>query len=262
MHTDILQRSVGIGLPLIWGFLLTLARLGGLIAFVPLPMMKGAPDLVKASLALSLTIAMFPFWPRVEGSPEISTILLWTAGEAALGIGMGLTVAFAAEGIAIATQLIATQAGYSYATSVDPNSSADSGVLPILGQLMASLLFFAFGLDRQLISILVRSLTTLPPDGPFALLNGASAEALIRLGAGAFSTGLRLALPVAALLIILDISLALVGRINQQLQLLSVAFPAKMLLTLGVLAAIAPVIARVYESQAIDALRSLSRMVR
>ena len=50
-----------------------------------------------------------------------------------------------------------------------------------------------------------------------------------------FSTGVRLALPVIAVLVMVDISLALLGRINSQLQLLMVAFPIKMLLALTVL---------------------------
>jgi flagellar biosynthetic protein FliR len=49
-----------------------------------------------------------------------------------------------------------------------------------------------------------------------------------------FSTGVRLALPVVAVLVVVDISLALLGRINAQLQLLSIAFPIKMLLALTI----------------------------
>ena len=43
---------------------------------------------------------------------------------------------------------------------------------------------------------------------------------------------LRLALPVVALLLMVDVALALLGRLNQQLQLLALAFPAKMLTAL------------------------------
>ena len=49
----------------------------------------------------------------------------------------------------------------------------------------------------------------------------------IRLGATLFSVGMRLALPVVALLVMVDVALALLGRINAQLQLLTLAFPAK-----------------------------------
>ena len=61
-----------------------------------------------------------------------------------------------------------------------------------------------------------------------------AAPAIIRLGAILFSVGLRLALPVVALLVMVDVALALLGRVNAQLQLLSLAFPLKMFLTLVV----------------------------
>lgn len=263
MPVDLLERSIGIGLPLIFGFLLTLARIGGLVVFLPIPMMRSAPEVAKVVLTLALTMAMFPFWPRPVFAPEdLSTPLLWMLAEAALGCGLGLILSFAAESISIAMQMIATQAGYSYATSIDPNSAADSGVLPVMGQMIASLLFFSLGLDGRLIGLLAVSLQTLPPGEPLTILRGVSPEATIQLGSDALLTGVRLAMPTAALLLILDIALALVGRINQQLQLLFLAFPVKMLLCLTMLAALAPVIAKVYATQAAQAFRVAERMLR
>jgi flagellar biosynthetic protein FliR len=70
-------------------------------------------------------------------------------------------------------------------------------------------------------------------------------EVLRKLGDGMFRTGLRLALPVLALLALTDLALALVGRINAQLQLLTLSFPLKMLAAVAMLAALAPVFVRV-----------------
>jgi flagellar biosynthetic protein FliR len=55
-----------------------------------------------------------------------------------------------------------------------------------------------------------------------------------------FSSGLRLALPILAVMTMVDISLALLGRINAQLQLVTIAFPVKMLVGLALLASLAP----------------------
>ena len=51
-----------------------------------------------------------------------------------------------------------------------------------------------------------------------------------------FSTGLRLALPVMAVMLMVEISLALLGRVNAQLHLMTIAFPIKMILGLSMLA--------------------------
>ena len=57
--------------------------------------------------------------------------------------------------------------------------------------------------------------------------------------------GVRLALPVVALLVMVDVALALLGRLNAQLQLLSLAFPAKMLTALVVLSWVAALFPRI-----------------
>jgi flagellar biosynthetic protein FliR len=229
----------------IYAFLLVLARVGGIFIFVPLPGRGTAPDLARVVLVLGFTIALVPAWPRVtESGLALSTVTAWLAAEAALGIAIGISVAFVSEAFVLGAQLLGLQAGYSYASTIDPTSQADSSVLMIFVQLAASLLFFAAGLDRTVVRVLAASLERFPP-GAYMPVAGA-AETLIRLGAGMFTTGVRLAMPLIALLLMVDVALALMGRINSQLQLLTLSFPAKMLAGLAILAAGASVIPVLY----------------
>jgi flagellar biosynthetic protein FliR len=170
---------------------------------------------------------------------------MWILIEAALGIGIGLAVAFVAESFAVGAQVMGLQAGYAFASTIDPNTQADSSVLVIFSQLAAGLLFFATGLDRDVLHILSRSLETYPA-GSFALTRGTATQ-MLSMGSTMFSTGLRLAMPMVAVLVMVDISLALLGRVNAQLQLLHIAFPVKMLVglaMLGWLALLFPVLYR------------------
>ncbi len=68
----------------------------------------------------------------------------------------------------LAMQILGIQAGYGYATTIDPNSEADSGVLVVLAQLTSWLMFLAFGMERHVIRALARSLGD-PSGGAFAL---------------------------------------------------------------------------------------------
>jgi flagellar biosynthesis protein FliR len=61
---------------------------------------------------------------------------------------------------------------------------------------------------------------------------------------------------------LIDIALALIGRMQQQLHLLSLSFPVKMLASVSMLAALAPVIARVFEGAAGRMIAALTAMVR
>jgi len=215
------------------GFLLTLVRMAGVFVFVPLPGMNSAGHPARIMLTVSASIALFPVWPKVAANPSVGLFAMWILLEAALGAGIGLTVAYVAEGLAVGAQVMGLQAGYGFASTIDPNTQADSTVLVVFSQLAAGLLFFATGLDRDVLHLFARSLETCPP-GTFLLGRGA-AEQVLAMGSTIFSTGLRLALPMVAVLSMVDISLALLGRVNAQLQLLHLAFPVKMMVALAML---------------------------
>jgi flagellar biosynthetic protein FliR len=222
----------------LYGFMLVLARVGGALVFMPLPGVKSAPEPARVALALGFSMALFPLWPVVDASAvSVATLAGWAAAEAAIGIAIGVSLAIVLEAFAMAAQLAGLQAGYSYASTIDPNTEADSGVLLVFSQLMAGMLFFALGLDREVLRLFALTLQKIPP-GTY-IFGPSSALAMIRLGTDVFTFGVRLALPVVALLVMVDVSLALLGRLNQQLQLLSLAFPAKMLTALAVLSWVA-----------------------
>src|SRR5947209_2000855 len=147
---------------------------------------------------------------------------------------VGVAVSFLFEGLQMAAQMIGLQAGYSFASTIDPSTQADSGILQVLTQLAAGSFFFALGFDREVIRILAYSLSKVPAASYFT---GASVTStIIQLGSVAFITGLRLAMPVVALLLLVDISFAILGKVHSQLQLLSLSFSAKMLAGLALLA--------------------------
>jgi len=240
------------------GFLLTLARVAGVFVFVPMPGIGGVVNPARVILSLGITVALYPLWPRIATYPAVGTLAMWLAVEAALGIGIGLAVAFVTEAFAMGAQAMSLQAGYAFASTFDPNTQADSAVVVVLMQIMTGLLFFTTGLDREVIRIFARSLEIYPA-GQFVLTRGAAAQVLA-LGSTIFSTGLRLALPVIAVMVMIDISLALLGRVNAQLHLTVVAFPVKMLIFLtlmGWLAMLFPVLYRAQSGAAMTVARGL-----
>ncbi len=239
-----MPAELHLSLGLLYSFLLVLARVGGALIFVPLPGVKGSPDGARAALAVGFSLALFARWPSIDAAAAGPlTLAGWTLAEAALGVAIGVPVAMVLEAFTLAAQVLGLQAGYAYASTIDPNTEADSGILLVFAQLIGGLLFFALGLDRQVLRVFAESLSRIPPGGyhPGPL----QAEAVIRLGASLFSTGVRLALPVVALLVMVDVALALLGRLNAQLQLLTLAFPAKMLTALVMLSAVAAIFPRV-----------------
>jgi flagellar biosynthetic protein FliR len=251
--------SLVLSISTLLGFLLTLVRIAGVFAFVPLPGVTAVTHPAKIMLTIGVSIALFPVWPQVSASPSVGLFAMWILLEAGLGVGIGLSVAFVADGLALGAQVMGLQAGYSFASTVDPNTQADSTVLAVFAQLASGMLFFATGLDRDVLQIFAHSLQTCPP-GAFLLGRGA-AEQMVAMGSTMFSTGLRLALPMIAVLSMVDISLALLGRVNAQLQLLHLAFPVKMMVGLVLLGWVALMIPALFRGTAATTLAAAWRLI-
>lgn len=223
----------------LFAFLLVLARTGGALTFVPLPGLNSSSGPAKVALTLAFTLCLKSRWPMVDASRvTLFGLAGWVVSEAVIGLAIGVAAAVVLEAFTFGAQVLGLQAGYGYASTVDPNTQADAGILLVLAQLVAGMLFFALGLDREVLKLFAQSLDRIPAGEYRFSLN--SAQTMIHLLSTLFSVGVRLALPVVALLAMVDVALALLGRLSAQLQLLALAFPIKMLAAVVMLTWLAP----------------------
>jgi flagellar biosynthetic protein FliR len=255
-----MHAEARLSLSVMYGFLLTLSRVSGILVCAPVPGLRDGSAAARTVLSLGLTFILLPVWPAVPaGEPSLGRMAGWIAAQFAFGMLAGAALALFLEGVQLAAQMIGLQAGYSFASTIDPSTQADTSTLQMMMQLFAGYLLFAFGMDRQLIRILAAGMGS--PAGDTRFFTAASGEALIRLGGSIFTTGLRLAMPVLALLLLLDIALAVLGRFHQQMQLISLSFPLKMLAGLTMLASILtlyPVALHKLAEHALEVLMRLS----
>ena len=246
--------------PTLFGFLLVLARVSGVFALVPLPGFQATPPLARIVLSVMLTLALFSRWPRVTGMPASApALLMWVLPELAIGVVIGLGVAFILEAFLMAAQVLSLNAGFSFAQTIDPSTQAESGVLLVFAQLAGGLIFLSLGLDREVIRTLAYSLEVHPAG---SWIGKAAAEPFLRLGGDMLALALRLAMPGIALLVLADVALGLLGRLNAQLQLLTLAFPLKMmgaLVLIGWLAVLLPKLMAAYSGSVFGTLRQVLR---
>jgi flagellar biosynthetic protein FliR len=232
----------------LFAFLVILTRVSGALVLVPFPGMQSGTEIPRIFAALAITLSLYNSWPHYTSFPEsLARLGLLLASEAAFGLAIGLSVAVLNEILKMGAQVMSQQAGYGFASTIDPTTSADSGVLVVIAELMGGILFLALGLDHVVIRAFALSLTTRPP-GEFRV-DGQLAEALWRFASDIFSVGVRLALPSIALLGLIDISLALVGRINAQLHLISLSFPVKMMTAMALMALLSAMYSRILSSE-------------
>lgn len=218
------------------GFLYMLARVSGVLAFLPLASLRAAADTPKIVLALALTLMLRPQWKAAPASAmTIGGVTAGLAGEVALGLVIGVSLAIVFDVFQMAAQAVSVTAGFGYASTIDPASGADSTVLLTLAQLTAGLLFFASGADRLLVRALWDSIALAPPTSFHA--GRPAAFALVQFGGTIFTAGVRLAAPVTALLLLADAALAVLGRVQAQLHIISLTMPVKLAATMLILSA-------------------------
>jgi flagellar biosynthetic protein FliR len=244
----------------LYSFLLVLARISGAFVFVPLPGIKTGPEMARVVFAVALTFVLFPRWPVIDASGVNLPLLTgWILAEAGMGLAVGLAVSFLTEGFQMGAQIISLQAGYTFATTIDPTSGADSSVLLSIAQTTAGLLFFATGLDRLILMAFAQSLSSQPP-GHFAI-TPSIVNGLIAMGSTIFVTGLRLVMPLMGLLLMVEISLALLARLNSHLHVMMLAFPIKMLLSLVLMAWLVLIFPKVFEHSSLQILQLIRSML-
>jgi flagellar biosynthesis protein FliR len=227
--------NVHFGTEAILGFLLTATRVGSALFLLPLPGFKDVANPIKIVLLLGISFCLFPVWPAVQiNSLAGGEFVLAVLGESAAGLLIGLAIAFLHDTFLFAAQAVSVQSGFSFASIFDPSSKADIGVFLLITQLTTGLLFFAFGVHHQLLRLLARSFEVFSFNGSH--LADASVRTVLTLGTTMFVTGLKLGLPLVVLLLLVEISLALLSRLHSQLQLIMLSYPAKTVLSLMFLA--------------------------
>jgi flagellar biosynthetic protein FliR len=224
-----------------------------------MPGLQGLIQPARALLIVSSTFCLFPVWKTVaqidSGLGLASAVLL----ETSIGLLIGLTTAFLFETFQVGAQMVAFQTGFGFASTFDPQSQADSNVLQVMVQLATGLMFFSFGIHGQLLRLLGRSfgdLNILLPAGKLA-----SFGLIATLGTKMFATALRLSLPVVTLLFLVDLALSALTRLQAQLQMMTLAFPAKIVLALLFLTVILTRWVGIFERLATEMLGRLFQLL-
>jgi len=232
-----------------------------MLAFLPLPGFKSLPAATRVLLALSLAAVL-----AVSASPALyeerlnSNFLLRLFADLLTGVSIGLLSTLVVEAFTLSGQVISVQAGFSYASTIDPFSEADSGILPSLFSLAANLLLMHSSLYAELIRALMAGLLRSPDR---ALLRAPeTARILIGFSTHCLEIGIKLALPIIALLFLADLCIGLFGRLQPQIQFLSMSFSLKLLGSMAAVAALVPALRWLHQQlsvSAVDVLHLLAR---
>jgi flagellar biosynthetic protein FliR len=224
-------------------FLLVFARLTAFVAVFPAFAFASIPALAKVGLGFILALVVTPV-VLDTGVHAVSSLgyVLDLAGEALLGLALGLTAGMVFYAVRVAGQLMGIQIGFAVAELLDLSGVQNTVVAELLF-FLSVVFFFSIDGHHAVLSALVKSFELIPLTG--GVVTGSVVLMVAHFIGGMFATALKLAAPVLAVMVVVDLSLGLIVRMVPQINVFMLGFPLKVAAGLVILAGLLPVLGAV-----------------
>lgn len=216
---------------------LVLLRLVGFVVAAPVLGTRSVPPQVKAGLAAVLAVAVFR---EAQVAPSPAPLLLAAPIEVLLGVALGYLMSLAFAAIEIVAKLVAAQVGLGLDGVLNPLTEHPGTIFDSLFSTLAALLFLAAGLHVALVAVITGSFQAFPVGGGLPPALPETGSALVSL---TIALGVQVALPIAVVLLITDLVVALLARAIPQINVFVLGLPLKLLVGLVALLIALPAIA-------------------
>jgi flagellar biosynthetic protein FliR len=226
-------------------FGLLLVRPGMLIAVAPALGGAHLPVVVKIGLTVLIAVGLLPSVDVPRGLPEL-TLSIVVAREAVIGLSLGFAVRALIAGAEFAGHLSGQQIGFSYGATIDPQSGVRNNMLATLYASLATLGFLAINGHHAILRALAQSFAALPIGA--GGLDASIVSSVREVLALVFIVAVRLAAPVIAVMLLVELIVGLIARTSPALNFMVIGFPIRLLVGLTLLAALIPTIPAVTNS--------------
>jgi flagellar biosynthetic protein FliR len=212
-------------------FMLVFARVGAMVMLLPGFGETNIPVRIKLAIALLLTLIILPlhradYHVNLDALAALLVLMLY---EILIGIVLGATARVTLSALQVAGSVIAQQLGLGFATSVDPTTLGQQGLL--IGNFLTLLgvtMLFATDSHHLVIAAINDSYTIFSPGE--LVPSGDVAALATRAFAAAFKIGTQLAAPFLVFGLIFNIGLGVLARLMPQMQVYFVGIPLSILL--------------------------------
>ncbi len=231
--------TISLAVEPLMAYLLASVRIVAWLALVPPFSTRAVPAMAKVILSLGLAFAVSP---TIDGGipTGVLPLILAVITQVLIGSAMGFVTFLLFNAISSAGALVDTFGGFALAQGFDPMGMNMNTVFGKFHQMLAIMLLFASGGHLLIIGGLLRTFDFLPL-GESPDLSGAS-EIMSTAFGMFFTIAVQIALPMIAVLFVVDLGLAILTKVAPQLNAINVMFPAKVGLTLILLGLSFPVL--------------------
>jgi len=209
-------------------FMLASLRIGAFLVVSPIFGSTAIPVQVRVIAAAFLAVVVMGYSqvPDIESFSELRIIAVIIT-ELLIGIAAGLILTIWFSAAVLAGEKIATSAGLGYAAQIDPNSG---GQTPVVSQMLSLFMIILFlGVNGHLVVLrtMLESYDYLPIGAMPAW--GAFIKGGISAASAMFVAASIIMLPIAIIMLLINLAVGVITRSSPQLNLFSFAFPISLL---------------------------------
>lgn len=252
-------------------WLMVLFRLAGVFVFAPVLGSQAIPRQVKALLAIGLSLAVYPVLLN-PGRPAAAHLVdvmgmdvtMWALlPMAALELLIGFVIGYGATLPLVAMQaggqIINQQMGLGAAGVFNPELGDQSGPVGQLLFLLGVAIFLMLGGHQAMMTVLVGSFDHIPIGGLTDM------EAVVHMVLGLFAVMMelvvRVSAPILTLLFLESVAMGFIARTVPQMNILSVGFTIRIMMSVVLLAVILGTIATVGGSAILETMDRIAKLM-
>lgn len=228
-------------------FLLIMMRMSSMIVIAPFFSSDVIPFRIKALFSFLVTLVIFPIVAakgyNIPG--DMGSYFLLVLQEVAIGLFIGFLISVIFAAFQLSGQYLAVQIGFGINEVLDPIGQVS---VPLEGQyknLIGLLVLLAMNGHHMMIQGVYRSYELAPVMGVSKAFMGGLLKYVLYTFSGMFVVALKIALPVIAIIFLVEISMGVLARVAPQMNIMMLGFPFKIAISFVVMIVVTPLIIRI-----------------
>ncbi len=218
-------------------FILIFFRVIAIIVIMPFVGSSAVPNWAKIGMAFFISLTIYPLIAKTQMIPQISLpmIVLLIFSQVLIGLILGFLVLIIFTGVELAGQFMGLQIGFGMISLLNPLSPDQQQVslTANMQNFIALMIFIETSAFFFIIEGLYKSFETIPIT--FIRFSPSIFKYLVLRAADIFTIGFELSIPVVIVAILLNVIIALMGRLAPQFNIFAVGFPITIFVGLYIL---------------------------
>jgi flagellar biosynthetic protein FliR len=209
------------------GLVLVLTRISAFFLVVPVFGWLSIPVRIKVAIAfiLSIFFSMVMSLPVDAGRISVPEAILMISNEAIYGLAFGLIAAFIFSVVKLSARIVEREIGFAMAEILDPLTGETTQPLSSLLEMIFIILFLSANGHHLLLSVISRSYEAFPAGS--TPTTSVLTSGVIQAGSAMLVASLKLAAPILAAFLLLMVILAVLARVEPEMNILFISLPMR-----------------------------------